>query len=53
MADGLASLREEYSKLIGDKQYLDEIMRSGAEKAAAIARKTITKVHRKIGYVSL
>ncbi len=53
VADGLSSLREEYGKLICDKQYLDQIMASGAEKASAIARKTISKVHRKIGYVSV
>ena len=53
VADGLSSLREEYGKLICDKQYLDQIMASGAEKASAIARKTISKVHRKIGYASV
>ena len=48
VADGLSSLREEYGKLICDKQYLDQIMASGAEKASAIARKTISNGVKKV-----
>ncbi len=50
-ADALAPVREEYSRLITDKKYLESVMRSGAEKAAFSARKTMTKVKKKVGFV--
>jgi tryptophanyl-tRNA synthetase len=53
VADSLAPLRERFDALMKDKAYLEQIMRSGAERANHIAMKTISKVHRKIGYVGL
>ena len=50
-ADGLASVREEYAKLIADKAHLEEIMKMGAEDAGRYARRTMSKVRRKIGFV--
>ena len=44
-------IRETYSKLIADKGYLDEVMKTGANKAARVAYKTLAKVYRKIGLV--
>ncbi len=46
-----APIRAEYSRLIADKTYLDSVMRAGAEKAARVAGKTLSKVYRKIGLV--
>ncbi len=51
-ADGLASVREEYNRLIADKAFLESVMKSGAEEAAYYARKTMSKVRRKIGFVN-
>jgi tryptophanyl-tRNA synthetase len=53
VADSLAPLRERFDALMKDEAYLEQIMRSGAERANHIAMKTISKVHRKIGYVGL
>ncbi len=53
VADSLAPLRARFDTLMGDKAYLEGIMKEGAEKASYIARKTIAKVHKKLGYVSL
>ena len=53
VADCLAPIRERFDALMKDKKYLEEVMKSGAERAAYIARKTISKVHKKIGYVGL
>ena len=41
-----------YEKAIStkDKAYLDSILREGTEKASYIARKTIQKVYRKVGF---
>lgn len=51
-ADGLAPVREEFARLIADKAHLEEVMRAGAEEAAYYARRTMSKVRRKIGFVN-
>ncbi len=51
-ADGLAPVREEYNRLIADKAFLESVMKNGAEEAAYYARKTMSKVKRKIGFVN-
>ena len=50
-ADGLAPVREEFARLIADKGYLEGIMKAGAEEASYYARRTMSKVRRKIGVV--
>ena len=50
-ADGLAPVREEFARLIADKGYLEGIMKAGAEEASYYARRTMSKVRRKIGFV--
>ncbi len=51
-ADGLAPVREEFSRLIADKAHLEAVMKSGAEDAAYFAQKTMRKVRKKIGFVN-
>ena len=51
-ADGLATVRDEFGKLIADKAHLEAVMKAGAEEAAYYARKTMSKVKRKIGFVN-
>lgn len=53
VADGLASLHAEYDRLIADKAYLEQIMKTGAESASRIAVRTMRKVYKKIGFVQL
>ena len=45
-------IREEYDRIIADKAYLESVYKSGAEKAAGIARRTLDKVYKKIGFVA-
>ena len=52
-ADALAPVREKYFELLADKGYLEEVMKKGAGTAAYYARKTLSKVRRKIGFVNL
>ena len=52
-ADALAPVREEFARLIADKAYLESVMREGAAEAAYSARKTLSKVQRKLGFVTL
>ena len=51
-ADGLASARAEFDRLIKDKAHLEAVMKAGADEAAYYARKTMSKVRRKIGFVN-
>lgn len=44
-------IREAYDKLSGDKQYLAEIYKKGAETAGRIAQRTLKKVYKKVGFV--
>ncbi len=51
VADGLRPIRERAEELIKDKDQLEEIYTRGAEKAEKIARKTLRKVYKKIGFI--
>ena len=51
-ADALAPVQNEFNRLMGDKAYLEAVMKSGAEQASYYARKTLSKVRRKIGFVN-
>ncbi|MCH5155068.1 MAG: tryptophan--tRNA ligase [Clostridiales bacterium] len=49
--EALRPVREKYEKLRSDDNALCELMKAGASKAAYIARKTLEKVYKKIGFV--
>ena len=51
-ADGLAPVREEFARLMADKAHLEAVMKAGADEAAYYARRTMSKVRRKIGFVN-
>ena len=51
-ADGLAPMQTEFKRLMADKAYLETIMRENADQASYIARKTLSKVYRKIGFLA-
>jgi tryptophanyl-tRNA synthetase len=48
----LRPIRTEYDRLLSDKAYLTEAMKTGAERASAAARKTVRKVYHKMGFDS-
>ena len=48
----LRPIQERYQQLIGDKAYLEQCYRDNAPKAEHIARKTLQKVMKKIGYLA-
>lgn len=50
-ADALAPVQAKYNELLSDKAYLENVMKNGAEQASYFARKTLTKVKKKIGFV--
>lgn len=47
----LRPVQDKYNKIIGEKAYLEELYSKGADQARYIARKTLNKVMRKIGYI--
>ena len=45
-------IREEASRLLADKAYLESVYRAGAEKASYVAEKTLRKVYKKVGFLA-
>ncbi len=45
-------IREEAARLLSDKAYLESIYKHGAERAGALANKTLRKVYKKVGFVA-
>ncbi len=50
-ADALAPVREEFSRLMADKAYLEAVMKKGADDASRAAARTLQKVKKKLGFV--
>ncbi len=53
VADKLAPIQREQAKLLADKDYLNGVLKAGAEKAAFRAGKTLSKVYKKIGFYQI
>lgn len=48
----LRPIREEATRLLKDKAYLEQVYRDGAQKASYVAEKTLRKVYKKVGFVA-
>lgn len=48
----LRPIREETNRLLSDKSYLEGVYKQGAERAQALANKTLRKVYKKVGFVA-
>ena len=44
-------MREETERLLADKGELERLMRLGADKAAGVAGRTLSKVQKKVGFL--
>ncbi|MDE5728776.1 MAG: tryptophan--tRNA ligase [Clostridia bacterium] len=53
VADKLAPIQREQAKIVADKDYLNGVLKAGAEKASFRARKTLAKVYKKIGFYQI
>lgn len=51
--DVFSPIQDEYRRILADKNYLDEVLKAGAERAARIANKTCAKVYKKVGFLQL
>ena len=47
----LKPIQQRYDELIKDKAYIEEIYTNGAKIAQSLARRTLSKVHRRVGFV--
>ena len=48
----LNPIREEATRILQDKAYLESVYKAGAEKASYVANKTLRKVYKKVGFVA-
>jgi tryptophanyl-tRNA synthetase len=49
VAEKISEIQVKYNSLIKNKDFIDNIIRTGAEKASKIANKTLAKVKKKVG----
>jgi len=52
VVETLRPIREEASRIMKDKAYLEQVYKAGAEKASYVAEKTLRKVYKKVGFVA-
>ncbi|MCI8398256.1 MAG: tryptophan--tRNA ligase [Oscillibacter sp.] len=52
VVETLRPIREETERLLADKAYLEGVYRAGAEKAAYVANRTLSKVYKKVGFLA-
>jgi len=52
VADALAPVQSEFSRLQNDKAYVESVYKKGAEVANYIASKTLRKVYKKVGFIA-
>lgn len=50
VSDVLAPVQQEQKRLLADKEYVASVLKAGQERAFKAARKTLTKVYRKVGF---
>lgn len=50
VAEHLTPVRTEYKRILSDKAELENIIKDGGERAAAVAVRTIRKVYKKVGF---
>ncbi len=49
VAEVIEPIRQEKNKLLADKNYLDDVLKNGAERAERLAYRTLGKVYKKVG----
>ena len=52
VVETLRPIREEATRIMKDKAYLEKVYQDGAQKAACVAEKTLRKVYKKVGFVA-
>jgi len=47
----LKPIQDEFHRLMNDKKYIDDIIRTNSERASYLAEKTLRKVKKKVGFI--
>lgn len=53
VAEHLRPIREDFARISKDKAYLEQCYKTGAEKAAHFADRTLKKAYKKVGFIAL
>ena len=51
--DRFLPIQAEYKRVLADKEYLDGVLKGGAERANCIAARTVAKVYKKVGFLQI
>ena len=52
VADALSPVQTEFTRLQGEKDYVESVYKKGAETASYLANKTMRKVYKKVGFIA-
>ena len=52
VANVIEPIRQEKNKLLANRDYLDDVLKNGAERAERVAYRTLAKVYKKVGLVA-
>jgi len=53
VVEALKPVQTRYTELMKNRDYIDKCLKSGAERARTLAQRTLSKVHKKIGFIQL
>lgn len=51
VVEGLRPIQQKYNEYMSNKDYLEKVYKEGAENAERVARKTVRKVYKKVGFI--
>jgi tryptophanyl-tRNA synthetase len=51
VVETLRPVQDKYTQLMNDKGYLETVLKVGSDKSFIYARKTLSKVYRKVGFL--
>ena len=49
----MAPIQNEYKRILDDKDYVDSVLKEGAQGAARIADRLVAKVYKKVGLMQI
>ena len=53
VVSALAPIQAEQKRILADKQYISDVLKTGSERAASLAIRTLRKVYKKVGLYQL
>ena len=53
VVDVLAPIRENYTKILADNAYMQDVLSKGRERSTLLAGRTLQKVYKKVGFLQI